>query len=323
MVTKLFTKFWLPFTIGSFACLYILTGKPHINVAGNNLSFDLPAFHHCEISFLNPVNIKSYGVNILGSTNAAENTTTPISSEPINRDEAVLQIDNLCQIQSTNDLIQNYHVYVYIGASLSSDIASVKIDDNEPINLKSFYKNNLKSHGEYIRFRYMRKDLANLISFLNDSVSNWVLTLLFAGVSVLFTRLISMEYKTYCPDETFKAYLKIFLKIENAAGKKQYAEAYDKYIDHWAMWDTRFQFYQALGPALGFILTVSSLIAALDSAKLEANDFAGFMAGISVAMISTFLGLLLRLVALESARVNNKLLRRAEIELSPPSKSSK
>ena len=54
---------------------------------------------------------------------------------------------------------------------------------------------------------------------------------------------------------------------------------------------------------------------ALHPALASANDLSGFLAGIHVAMISTFLGLLTRLVAMEGSRVNDKLLERADLRL--------
>jgi biopolymer transport protein ExbB/TolQ len=79
---------------------------------------------------------------------------------------------------------------------------------------------------------------------------------------------------------------------------------------------TQIRFLQALGPALGFILTVSSLVQALHPASLlGSKGLDGFLSGIHVAMISTFLGLLIRIIALEAARVNDELLIRADLRL--------
>jgi biopolymer transport protein ExbB/TolQ len=107
-------------------------------------------------------------------------------------------------------------------------------------------------------------------------------------------------------------------KSEKVSKKEGSADAFDKYAAHWAQLDKRFQFLQALGPAVGFILTVSSLVEALHPALLTANDLDAFLKGIHVAMIATFVGLLLRLVALEAARVNDKLLARADTLLALP-----
>jgi hypothetical protein len=46
------------------------------------------------------------------------------------------------------------------------------------------------------------------------------------------------------------------------------------------------------------------------------NNLDAFMSGIHIAMVSTFLGLLLRIIALEGARVNDALLVKAQITLS-------
>jgi biopolymer transport protein ExbB/TolQ len=72
---------------------------------------------------------------------------------------------------------------------------------------------------------------------------------------------------------------------------------------------------QALGPAVGFILTVSSLVGALHPALRSSNNLDGFLTGIHVAMISTFIGLLLRIIALWGERFNNELYERALLRL--------
>ena len=150
----------------------------------------------------------------------------------------------------------------------------------------------------------------------NDPVSNWILTILFFGNSVLSSQLISLGLRAYASsDKSFKKYLIKHLKVKNPNDKKQQEEAFDKYAAVWHRRDVSFRFLQALGPALGFILTVSSLISALNPALLIGNDINGFMTGIHVAMISTFLGLFLRIIALEASRVNDKLLYRAELQL--------
>jgi len=114
-----------------------------------------------------------------------------------------------------------------------------------------------------------------------------------------------LEFNAYvCPNR----YLTASFKLNNPhiIAEEYRQQASDKFAALWLKRDTWFQHLQLLGPALGFLLTVSSLIEALNPLR-SGNDLEGFLAGIHVALISTFLGLLLRLVALEGARVNDKL----------------
>lgn len=57
------------------------------------------------------------------------------------------------------------------------------------------------------------------------------------------------------------------------------------------------QFWKLVGPALGFLLTVSSLSAALHPAVRTASNAYFFIASIQLAIVSTCLGLLVRLAA--------------------------
>jgi biopolymer transport protein ExbB/TolQ len=116
-------------------------------------------------------------------------------------------------------------------------------------------------------------------------------------------------------EKHFRRYLTKFLHIKNFQEEKQRDDAFDKYVAHWARWEEWFRFLQALGPAVGFILTVSSLIEALQPSTRAGNDLGGFLTGIHIAMISTFLGLLLRIVALEASRINGVLLRKVDMQL--------
>jgi len=304
-------------------CWYILdlTGKSCINVPGNSVDFELPPFQHCDITFLNPVMIKSYIIaDALKFTDLGKSIPTALPSEAVsrsvNRELSFLTIENSDHTQPTTGATQLYRVHIFMGPSLNSEIVAVSIDD-KAIDLKLFFKHYLKSQGEFIRFRYIRKTLADFLYSMNDVVSNWILTFMFFGIVWEIGKLGIMELRAcvFYSDSRFERYLITSLNIKNMAEEKQRAEALDKYhADYWRL-DNWFRFLQALGPALGFILTVSSLVQALHPALFKANNLDGFLNGIHVAMISTFLGLLLRIIALEAARVNDKLFIRAEMQL--------
>jgi biopolymer transport protein ExbB/TolQ len=110
----------------------------------------------------------------------------------------------------------------------------------------------------------------------------------------------------------FKKYLVKSLGIKSLSDKEQRETAFDEFVAHWSVRDKRFKFYQAIGPAVGFMLTVTSLIQALHPALRVAGDLDGFLNGIHIAMASTFVGLLLRFIALTAARFNDGILTRAD-----------
>jgi biopolymer transport protein ExbB/TolQ len=137
------------------------------------------------------------------------------------------------------------------------------------------------------------------------------------GIIFLIWKLILMATKAYLfMDNSFKNHIIESLHIQNILIEKQCQAAQDEYLAYWWKWDVRFRYLQAIGPALGFIMTVTSLVQALYPQVTTAHNLDEFFRGIHVALISTFLGLLLRVIALEGARVNDILLRRADLILS-------
>ena len=289
--TKYVAKLLPALAILLFAGLYILTGKTQIEIQGNNLSFDLGRFDHCEVTFQKPVHILAFGIRKIALTNEDESANFPISAQSINRDETSLQMDNPYSESDKKYSNPLYRVFVNTSPSINCEIVSISINGTN-VDLKSFYSTQLRCHGELIKTKFIRKALAGWIIYFNDTVSNWILTILLGGLIALTAKLASMEITAYfLTDKFLKNKLIKFLKIEDFTNETQRVAAFNKYAAYWDSGNVTFRFLQALGPAMGFILTVSSLIAALDPSLLTANDINGFLRGIHVAMISTFLGL--------------------------------
>ena len=313
---KVALKFAPLLAVIAATCLYIfnLGNKPYLSVPGSSFKMDLPHFHHCVITFLEPLKIDHYGISGLSDPNASGSTNTIVETQ-VGAEVMSLLIKNpLSDLEGSAALSSsNQFTVIAYTSSIETHISGISIDGN-PVDLKVFFKNNVKSFGaRLVRFRYIRKDLAEIIFRLNDAVSNWVLTAMFFTVSWLVIKTAIMEIRAYLySEERFKRYICSFLGVDDIRDTKHYRGLLDKYIAQWHTTDSRLKFMQALGPAVGFIFTVTSLIEALHPATRSADNLDSFLTGIHVAMISTFLGLLLRLVALEAARVNDLLLDRAD-----------
>ncbi len=286
-------------------CVCVLGAKARINILGNALRFEVPAFKKCELVFSRPVNIQSYNVSNASGTGGfgVHNLGEQLR----------LTIENTNHVKS-DSLVEPTIVAVAIGPSVSTEIVHVFLDGAE-LKLKSFFLNNLKTPAEFLTLRYIRTYLADLILKGNEICSNWILTFMFFFLLLELTRLGEMEYRLYCPPARFEKHLVQRLDIKDMGNRKARMTALDKYRCEWWELANRMRFLQALGPALGFIMTVSSLVQALHPTNLTSRNLDGFLSGIHVAMIATFLGLLLRLIALEAARANDQLLKRAEIRL--------
>jgi hypothetical protein len=313
-------------TVLILTCLIIFCNSRYVSVPGSVVSLRLGQFERCKITFKNDLSFDNYEI---GHNIAMTNFVPGFQTNTINLVQplkpyisSTLIITNLWYLQQkvVANTFPAYDVNIFTVGSIRCDITAFSIDD-EPVNLKEFIKHNLGNQkSEYVHLRYIRKDLAQIIYRWNDEVSNWILTGLAAGMWLFLILLLNMERKTFTTDKYFVKGLEKLLKMKIKVPSKpeQQQIAYDRFHDICAQWNSRFIFLQALGPALGFILTVSSLIASLDPATFSGagTDLDAFLNGIHVALVSTFLGLLLRILALEAARVNLLLLRRAHVILS-------
>jgi hypothetical protein len=199
--------------------------------------------------------------------------------------------------------------------AVSAEIVSVSVDDH-PMNLRNFVESNLKGVHQYVRVNYIRTRLANLLYKMNDPVSNWVLTFMFAWCVLATIQVGRLAIAAHLyQDKAFDNYLSRSWRIRDLTDEAQRPNNENRCDAQWYSLHRSFHFLQALGPAIGFILTVSSLVAALHQASLSSNDLDGFLKGIHVAMISTFVGLLLRIIALWGERFNNDLYDRAILRL--------
>lgn len=298
---------WVPaVSILLFACYYILDPrtKSHINVTGSMVVLELPSFNTFDLALSAPTRIKAYSLTERRFPGGAS-LSTPLEpmSTPVNQTVASLTITNSQLVQPPSPISARM-VHIYAEGVESIGIEAVRLDGKD-LPLRRFFEENVKSSkASYIRLRYIRKDLAKLVFNWNDFVSNWILTGLVAGLSFLGIRVALLEFNTYvCPNRFFRRTLENLRRLHPQADG---GSVFDLFAADCLKRDTLFQYLQLFGPALGFLLTVSSLIEALYPTRLG-NDLEGFLAGIHVALISTFLGLLMRFFSLEGARVNDHL----------------
>jgi hypothetical protein len=160
-----------------------------------------------------------------------------------------------------------------------------------------------------MRYKLMQDILSDLILLFNGSLANiflaaMVVALLWLGF--LFTGAAKRLYLN-----TDKTLLDSFNKrVANTAQelKKQGAEAV--LSAQFQMQNRNFVFAKTMGPVFGFLLTVSSLSAALHPTVQAEQDTFHFISGIQVAIVATFIGLAIRIVAQFAQRVHRDLAER-------------
>ena len=318
-------RVWSTYALGLSLVLatsyYVLDpgGKPHIAVSGNPIVVEFPLFRECEITFLRPLDVRAYAIQKSDDVPAGGGRGSARGdSTTLDRKVFALHIGNpYFQASPASNAASSYRIVIYTRNNVSCQISSVVVD-GRPLDLETIVRDNLRVRGEFVRFRYMRKDLANVIFGFNDVISNWVLTFMGFGIAVLALQLAATEVRVHLmSDRAFDRYLTRSFKYDAAVDGDARRDAFARCAAHWDILDRRFEFFQALGPAIGFIFTVSSLVEALHPALRASRDAYAFLSGIHVALISTFRGLLMRLVALESARVNDRLFERARTRICP------
>jgi hypothetical protein len=283
-----------------------------VSIEGSPLSFYLPNFQDCEIEFKTPILISAYNILDLSKPKVVgEATNWPAISTNIGYKLSALTLHNSFYTKSLAMVSDGfkYRCIVNFRDNDGCDVKAVSID-GMPVPLSTFYSQNLINKATFQKYRYIRNAWSSLLTSLNDFVSNIILTALTCGILILLYRLIKLEFWLICPARYFRRSL---IHKKKPAKKERLTRSaiFDAYSIEWYRRNNNFKFFQTLGPAVGFILTVSSLITALHPTVGQEKDLKDFITGIHVAMVSTFLGLLLRLLAMEAARVNDRLLEKA------------
>jgi hypothetical protein len=301
-------------------CYYILNpgGKQFIAVPGNELRLEVPLFTRLEIEFTKSVHIDTC---ILGRpevyTRVGPASAKTGREMPVEDDSNTLRLQNCFtnQVGPVEQMVQPITIKIASGDRI--EIAKASIDD-KTIALGKFLTNHLKNRAYLTKCRYLRQTFAHQLSPLNDLISNWILTFMFFGVSWTVVKVVLIELQVYAYNPKMFAH-----HIRNVSGEESLLSAaarkraLEQCAHIWSRRDTWYKYLQALGPATGFIMTVTSLIYSLSSSKVDIQLLLG---GMHIAMVSTFLGLFLRIVALEGERVSVELLARemAELEVNTP-----
>lgn len=234
----------------------------------------------------------------------------------VDKDLSALDIKSLFVNQETFQYESNCVVTINFGSVIDLEVDSVSLDNREVV-LSSFAKDYLTSPGKLRQAFYIREWLATALHQVNDPVSNLVLTIMWVGICFLAWTVARMEWAAY-----FYGASQFEMRLGRLCGfssvrelsLEQRRDALSRCDAFWEQWDGRFRFWQMLGPAIGFVLTVSSLIQAFFTVR-SVSDIESFTQGLNIAMVSTFLGLLLRIIALEAERVNLRLLIKADLAL--------
>jgi hypothetical protein len=235
-----------------------LLRSPYIKVRSttNNFELVLPTdFSTCSLEFGRENGIAYYEMSY--RTANSEQTATPRRQE-IGQMLRVLQIHNMLQPDDRPKTVSpdSIGVKIYLPTGSPVQIISVSIN-GKPIPLREFFEVRLLAEAKtYQEAKYIREDIASLLLRFNDSMSNYVMAAMTFGLFPLLIELVRMGrlalFHKYLDQSIKKRFrLQDHAQIENAQANLG--------VEHYKK-QAFFHFLQLLGPAIGFLLTTSSLI---------------------------------------------------------------
>lgn len=297
---------WPSIVLLTIIYIYVPFSDPTITINPTARLFELElpkTFKECELVFKSKVIITQYRINLITKTMTKK--SKPHRFEDPKQEVTKLKIENLMLGESENlddSEETSLMVKVYFESSLPLKISAVSVDQ-EVKHLETFYANNVRSPSKNLEKRNkIRRYISNIILKFNDEVSNLVLTMLF--LFLIYLILLMGGKLILIKANNFNFYVKWKYKIKS---KEMLNNSLIAFGEKHGKDNESFKFYQIVGPAIGFVLTISSLIAGLHPLVKEAQNLIMFLDAIQVALVSTFLGLLIRIVAISLQRIDNKL----------------
>lgn len=164
---------------------------------------------------------------------------------------------------------------------------------------------------QLLHINLIQERLSDYLLLFNSSVGNLILMVLCAVLLWAMWRVGDAALQRWKVREA--KLQQVAEKVVNEATSRDAAILRDQLAaQYWH--DCRWSnFWKVAGPAFGFLLTVSSLAASLHPSVQAARDAYAFVAGIQIAVISTFIGLLIRIFAHIDTSVRQNSLNRVAI----------
>lgn len=167
-----------------------------------------------------------------------------------------------------------------------------------------------------MRYRLLQEDVGDVLYTFNGSFSNVVLGLMIVAFFWQIYVVSIGAYRAYLSgDEVLVRDARQRCTIAPPALSKGGSVATIR--ADFAYMNRRLSFAKTLGPAVGFLLTVSSLSAALHTSAAATQDTFRFLSGIQIAIVATFVGLAIRIVAQFGQRAYRDMSERQLALLTP------
>ncbi len=281
-----------------------------IDPSRNIFDIELPRkFEKCTLTFNNEIDIVKYVVGF--STINQQIKSSRLINKIVDQKLKAIQIENLTiddvhflKVKSATDI----RIKIRFDTNVTFKIIAVSIDGKTK-DINVFFKENLFSKNKKLnKNRYIRVFVSNLLLHYNDFISNIILT--FGAIYLIpLTFELIMQFYHYCRAKKMGSRLKskyILSKVEEINNAEMAV------VENYSRKESWYKFLQLSGPAIGFAITISSLIAGLHPSLQEKQNIAIFFQTIQVAMVSTLLGLLVRIMSILLQKINDKQLIQAD-----------
>jgi hypothetical protein len=169
---------------------------------------------------------------------------------------------------------------VSITISYGSECKSEQLSGNDLLDRLN------EQRARVMRFYLIQDKLSDLIFRGNEFVGNVLLAALTLMVLWLTATLVGGLRGVFLVSDQ---------EITEAFQAKPQTK--ESIVASWSGTYKRLVFGRVLGPALGFLLTVSSLVAGLHPSAAAVRDTFQFVSSLQLALVATFMGLLVRIVA--------------------------
>jgi hypothetical protein len=282
--------------------------KSAIIVNSNVLILKLPSnFTQITLTFRNQIYISTYSIGRYIPPRASRDVYHGTTVFPVSKALSSIAIDNsIINSKDQVNKLDGFELRITLLQREDVHIAHVAVN-REAVNLKLFFDSYIMNDDKKYRDKnYIREDIAKLLLVYNDEISNFLMT----GMTIYLFPL-AIEFTLACLRLLRRQHFRNFIikkyKLSKEITKEQLEYAQSEFSIAFMSKDRRYQFLQIAGPAFGFVLTISSLIVGLHPSLRTESNMAEFFSAIQIAMMSTLIGLTIRIFAILLQKTNNTL----------------
>lgn len=325
---------WLPFAVGGtllVACWLLVPSlyKPYVRVPSNKLDFALdclPESVQIEVPSAFAV-ARQAQVSVLAPGSETPSRTVPFRTVKVTSDggSQILalsllpeQLTALGQLSAALKGPPSFLYTLLFDRTPYVDVRRVELGATAP-GARKCLESDLGGRelaqavrhpsARLMRFKLMQDELSDLVLAFNNSLANVLLAAMVVALLWLAYLWVAAAKRLYVSkDVPLRREFMGFFENAPAELRGRGPSAVVELQFH--AQNRRFVFAKTMGPALGFLLTVSSLSAALHPSVQGTQDTFRFVSGIQIAIIATFVGLAIRIVAQFAQRLHRDLAER-------------